>query len=76
MVDFAKTIPSTQFSHLTPRELKKVLLTRLNAAATLRKETRQLRNRLRNVPTELFAIEFELKRIQKILGVKIIWRDK
>jgi len=33
MVDFAKTIPSTQFSHLTPRELKKVLLTRLNAAA-------------------------------------------
>ena len=53
-------MPSTQFSHLTPRELKKVLLTRLNAAATLRKETRQLRNRPRNVSTELFAIEFEL----------------
>ena len=37
-----------------------MLLTRLKPAATLRKETRQLRNRLRNVPTELFAIEFEL----------------
>ena len=69
-------MPRTQFSHLTQSELKAALLTRLNAAAKLKKESRQLRNRLRDLRSELFAIESELKRIQKILGVKIIWREK
>ena len=69
-------MPSAQFSHLTQSELKAALLARLNAAANLRKESRELRKRLRDLRAELLAIEFELKQIQRILGVKIIWREK
>jgi hypothetical protein len=69
-------MPSTQFCHLTKTELKAALLTRLNAAANLKKESRLLRKHLRDISSELFAIESEVKRIQKILGVEIIWREK
>ena len=69
-------MPSTQFCHLTKTELKTALLTRLNAAASLRKESSQLRKHLRDLHSELFAIESEVKRIQEILGVKIIWQEK
>ena len=67
---------STQFSHLTQTELKAALLTRLNIAAKLRKESRQLREHQRDLGSKLFAIECEVRRIQKVLGVKIIWREK
>ena len=53
-------MPSTQFSHLTQSELKAALLTRLKAASNLKKESRQLRNRLRDLRSELLAIEVEL----------------
>jgi len=47
-----------------------------NTPPISREETQHLCKRLRDVRSELFAIDFELKQIQKILGVKIIWRDK
>lgn len=68
-------MPSSQFSHLMQGELKAALLSRLKVAVNLKRESRQLRKRLREVESELFAIEFELKQIQKLLGVKIIWRE-
>jgi len=52
------------------------LLARLKAASNLKKESRQLRNRLRDLRSELLAIEVELKQIQEVLGVKVIWREK
>ena len=60
-------MPSTQFSHHTQSELKAALLSRLNAAVNLKKESRHLHKRIREVHSELLAIEFELKQIQKVL---------